>query len=470
MLNQSSCWSIAICLSLALSLLASRADAEFMAGVDVSALAALEDHGAVYRNAGQSGDLIEMFADHGVNWFRLRLFVDPNGQDVVVNDLPYTIDLARRAKAAGGKLLLNLHYSDTWADPGHQTKPAAWDDLSFTQLQQRVHDYTRDVLLAFRAEDLTPEMVQIGNEISNGLLWNDGYPWSGGSHNVGFDRLAALLNAGIAGAKAGAGEGQEPLVMLHHDRGAQWSTTSFYFNKLAARNVDFDVIGYSYYPKWHYNPDTGAGSIADLTQNLTNTANAYGKPVVLVETGFASRGAQFEPQYQFPVSAAGQQQFLEAVVDAVQNVPNSLGWGAFWWYPEARPVNGMSVWEGGRYGWFDANGNLLPVISAFEGLNPDVPGDFNADGRADAGDLLIWQSQFGQLSNDIGADDDQDGDVDGADFLAWQQNVGQGLAPSASAAVPEPASSAFFCLAAIFRWSSLNSIARRCEVRRARVT
>jgi hypothetical protein len=234
--------------------------------------------------------------------------------------------------------------------------------------------------------------------------------------------------------------------------------------------VDFDVIGYSYYPKWHYNPDTGAGSIADLTQNLTNTANAYGKPVVLVETGFASRGAQFEPQYQFPVSAAGQQQFLEAVVDAVQNVPNSLGWGAFWWYPEARPVNGMSVWEGGRYGWFDANGNLLPVISAFEGLNPDVPGDFNADGRADAGDLLIWQSQFGQLSNNIGADDDQDGDVDGADFLAWQQNVGQGLAPSASAAVPEPASSAFFCLAAIFGWSSLNSIARRCEVRRARVT
>jgi arabinogalactan endo-1,4-beta-galactosidase len=425
----------------------SAAGREFMAGADVSAVGVLEDHGALYRDAGQPGDVIEMFADHGVNWFRLRLFVDPNGQDVVVNDLPYTLDLARRAKAAGGNVLLDLHYSDTWADPGRQTKPAAWNGLGFTQLQQRVHDYTRDVMQAFASEGLTPEMVQIGNEISNGMLWSDGYVWTGGSNNLGFDRLAALLSAGISGAKAGAPAGEQPLVMLHHDRGAEWPTTSYYFNKLASRNVDFDVIGYSYYPKWHYDADDGSGSIEDLQQNLNNTAATFGKPVVVVETGFPSRGAQFEPEYEFPVSAAGQQQFLEAVVDAVASVPNEQGWGAFWWYPEARPVGGLNVWEGGRYGWFDTSGNLLPAIAAFESLNPPVPGDFNGDGMVDAADLAVWQGEFGNVAGGAAADGDHDGDVDGVDFLTWQRNL-QGLSQSerASIAAPEPDAEAVLLL------------------------
>jgi arabinogalactan endo-1,4-beta-galactosidase len=136
-----------------------------------------------------------------------------------VNDLSSTLEMAHRIKATGGNLLLDLHYSDTWADPAHQTKPAAWSSLSFTQLQQRVHDDTRDVMQAFSSEGVAPQMVQIGNEISNGMLWGDGYPWSGGSNNVGFDRLAALLNAGINGAKAGAASDEQPLIMLHTTAG-----------------------------------------------------------------------------------------------------------------------------------------------------------------------------------------------------------------------------------------------------------
>jgi arabinogalactan endo-1,4-beta-galactosidase len=436
--------------------------APFMAGADVSALAVLEDHGAVYRDAGQPRDVIDMFSDHGVNWFRLRLFVNPSGEDVVVNDLAYTLDMARRVKSAGGKLLLDFHYSDTWADPGRQTKPAAWNGLSFTQLQQRVHDYTRDVVQAFRDEDLAPQMVQIGNEISNGLLWSDGYPWSGGSNNAGFDRLAALLTAGINGAKAGAAPGEEPLIMIHHDKGAQWSTASYYFNKLVARNVDFDVIGYSYYPKWHYDPSTQSGSIEDLQENLNNTAATFGKPVVVVETGFASRGAQFEPEFEFPVSTAGQQQFLQAVVDSLQQVPGGLGWGAFWWYPEARPVNGMSVWEGGRYGWFDANGNLLPTISVFESLNPQFPGDFDGNGSVDAADLMTWQTQHGQTAANLNADGDDDGDVDGADFLLWQRHVTTASATASTTAAPEPAAVVLIGAAAcVIRLSQLRGGVRR---------
>src|SRR5262245_35287526 len=219
------------CAMAAAILASSCAAAPFMAGADISSLPVLEEAGAVYRDGGVAGDAIDILRDHGTNYFRLRLFVDPSGSndDFVVQDLAYTIDLAKRVKASGAKLLLDFHYSDTWADPGKQGKPAAWNDLDAAELQQQVYDYTKSSIEAFKAEGVRPEMVQIGNEISNGMLWNsttaaanNGYVWSGGSHNAGFDRLAALLTAGIDGAKDGAGPGQEPLIMLHHDKGAQW--------------------------------------------------------------------------------------------------------------------------------------------------------------------------------------------------------------------------------------------------------
>jgi arabinogalactan endo-1,4-beta-galactosidase len=400
--------------------------ADFLAGADISALPVHEANGATYRSDGVTGNAIDILRGSGVNWFRLRLFVNPNSSDpFVVNDLDYTIELAQRVKASGGKLLLDFHYSDTWADPGRQTKPAAWTSLSFDSLVERVRDYTFDAIDALKSEGVLPDMVQIGNEISNGILWNSGYVWTGGAHDTGFNNLASLLNAGISGAKQAAGPGNEPLIMIHHDKGAQWSTTSFYFDKLVARNVDFDVIGYSYYPKWHYNPTSGAGDIQDLQTNLNNSATRYGKPVVVVETGFASRGAQFEPDYEFDVSASGQQQFLNAVVSAVENVPNGLGAGVFWWYPEARPTAGLSVWEGGRYGLFDQNGNLLPAVSVFEQfIDPPTLGDYNGDGAVDASDYVVWR--------------ERDGTPTGYD--QWRTNFGatSAGAESRTRPVPEP--------------------------------
>jgi hypothetical protein len=258
-----------------------------------------------------------------------------------------------------------------------------------------------------------------------------------------------LLNAGISGAKVGAGAGQEPLIMIHHDKGAQWSTTSYYFNKLVARNVDFDVIGYSYYPKWHYNPATGSGDIGDLETNLHNTANAYGKPIVIVETGFASRGAQFEPDYEFDVSTAGQQQFLETLVNVVEGVPNGLGQGVFWWYPEARPTSGLNVWEGGRYGLFDQNGNLLPAVSVFEQfIRPPLSGDYNQDGSVDAADYVVWRKSVGQAGPGLAADGNGDQNVDQGDYEIWRANFGSAIERAYSAvrslAVPEPATAVLF--------------------------
>lgn len=423
--------------------MASRAVAEFMAGADISALEVLEDHGATYRDNGVAGNAIDILHDHGMNWFRLRLFVNPNSatDPFVVNDLNYTIALAQRAKAVGAKLLVDFHYSDTWADPAHQAKPAAWSSLSFANLVQRVHDYTRDAVSTLAQAGVGPDMVQIGNEIANGMLWSSGNVWTGGTNNTGFNNLASLLNAGIAGAKEGAPVGAEPLIMIHHDQGAKWATTSYFFDKLVARNVDFDVIGYSYYPKYYYTPSTGAGGIADLQTNLNNTANAYHKPVVIVETGFPSRGAQYEPDYEFDVSPTGQQQFTGALVTALEHVPNGLGQGLFWWYPEARPASGLSIWQDGRYGLFDQNGNLLPAANVFEQfLPPAIPGDFNSDGAVDAADYVTWRTGLGTTYTP-------------ADYETWRVHFGQTPAGSANlaaeAAVPESVGSLLIAMAAM---------------------
>jgi arabinogalactan endo-1,4-beta-galactosidase len=424
--------------------------AEFIAGTDISSLPVHEANGATYRQNGVAADAIEILRSQGTNWFRLRLFVDPQfennyngGYDpFVAQDLEYTIQLAQRIKQAGGKILLDFHYSDTWADPGHQWKPAAWQSLSMTDLRQQVYNYTRDSIAAFKTADVLPQMVQIGNEIANGMLWNDdpwagtnsGYPWTGGSHSTGFNRLADLLSEGIKGARDGADPGDEPLIMIHHDKGSQWSDTEYYFDellpRLQSRGADIDVIGYSYYPQFH------SGGLAGVEENLNNTAAQFGKPVVIAETGFPFRNPQSDEQnLGFPVTQAGQQQFLQAIVDAVESVPNNMGLGAFWWYAEARPTTGLNVWENGRYGLFDQNGNVLPSATVFNDVN--LLGDYNFDGVVDGGDLAVFSQEFGLTDQPLAADGDRDGDVDGRDFLLWQRQFGGASLEAIS--VPEPA-------------------------------
>ena len=183
------------------------------------------------------------------------------------NDLPYTIALAKDAKRLGFKFLLDIHNSDTWADPGKQGKPKAWETQSGAELLRSVSGYTRDTIAALRVAGVLPDMVQIGNEIIAGMLWPDGkLPENSAS-------FTQLIKAGIAGMDAGRGVGFRPRVMIHIDRGGDMEGTKYFFDLIRAAGVSYDVIGQSFCPGQH-------GSVEDLRRNLAFMWERYQKDII----------------------------------------------------------------------------------------------------------------------------------------------------------------------------------------------
>jgi arabinogalactan endo-1,4-beta-galactosidase len=325
--------------------LASEARAgEYAIGADLSFLRQAEERGTVFREDGQAKAGLQIFKDHGYNWIRLRLFHTPTR---LPNGLDYTIALAQDAKKLGLKFLLNYHYSDTWADPGKQFIPKAWEGKSHTELVQAVFEYTRDTVAAFRDANAMPDMVQVGNEISNGMLWPDG------KLPDNWDNLADLLHAGIEGVEAGRGEAARPLIMIHIDKGGDLKRTKWFFDRWHSYGINYDVIGQSYYPWWH-------GSLLDLRENLIFMANEYKKDIMLVEVAYNWRPAEYRKKpAPFPESPEGQRQFLDEVHRMVLATPDNRGKGIFWWEPAV---------QGGlrSRGFFDDEGNALPVITVFD--------------------------------------------------------------------------------------------------------
>jgi arabinogalactan endo-1,4-beta-galactosidase len=320
---------------------------DYAIGADVSFLAKCEQDGVVFKENGQPKDVLAILREHHYNWVRLRLFHDPAAApDKLPNDLSYTLALARRAKAMGFRILLDLHYSDSWADPGKQPTPRAWSTLNHKQLVKRVFAYTRDTVAAFAQQGLTPDMVQVGNEITNGMLWPDGkLPGK-------WDNLADLLKAGIRGVKAGSRSEPRPRIVIHIERSVDYDAAVAFFDHLLARNLKFDVIGLSYYPYWH-------GDLPTMQSNLRRLALRYHRPIIVVETAYNWTPGRAGKSRDFPETPQGQLAFLRAVDAAVRGIPDGLGQGVFWWEPAA---------EGGLRGrsFFDNDGNVLPVIAAFD--------------------------------------------------------------------------------------------------------
>jgi arabinogalactan endo-1,4-beta-galactosidase len=343
-----------LCLKLAFAFclvlrIASPAQAQSYAiGADVSFLAKCERDGMVFKEDGQPKDVLVMLREHQYNWVRLRLFHDPAAAaDKLPNDLDYTLTLAKRAKSLGFHLLLDLHYSDSWADPGKQPTPEAWKKLKHKQLVEQVFTYTRDTISTFAREGVMPDMVQVGNEITNGMLWPDG------KLPDNWDNFADLLKAGIRGVDAGRGAQPKPRIMIHIERSGDYDAAVWFFDNLIAHHVPFDVMGLSYYPRWH-------GGIAKLRGNLHDLALRYRHPIIVVETAYNWTPGDFiGKKAEFPESPPGQADFLRAVDAAVRAIPHGLGLGVFWWEPAAEA-------ELRGRGFFDNDGNVLPVIHALE--------------------------------------------------------------------------------------------------------
>ncbi|MBN3928519.1 glycosyl hydrolase 53 family protein [Streptomyces verrucosisporus] len=303
-------------------------------GADLSSLAKSEDLGGVYRHAdGRRGDAVRILAGAGVNWGRLKVWVDPADG---YNTKPHVLRTARRLHAAGMRLLVDFHYSDTWADPGKQFKPAAWENLHGPALEQAVRDHTADILGALRAQGTPAAMAQIGNEINGGMLWPDG-----SAEN--WPRLAGLLTAGAEAARAASpGIG----VALHLAEGGRGADTRWWFDNAVVHGVPFDAVGLSFYGYWH-------GTPADLRANLNDVSARYRKGVFVAETAYPfrldsadfleniiDRPSELVPGY--PATPVGQAAWLRDITEVVAAVPGGRGLGLFWWEPAwtAVPGNG----------------------------------------------------------------------------------------------------------------------------------
>jgi arabinogalactan endo-1,4-beta-galactosidase len=292
-------------------------------GADISFLPQLEARGKKFYDHGVEKDAILILKDHGFNYIRLRIFNNPSADsgyspDKGFCDLEHTLEMARRIKAAGMKFLLDFHYSDNWADPGKQFKPYAWRTYSFPQIKGELRSFTSFVLQNLKEQNTLPDMVQIGNEINHGIVWPD----AEFSH---VDKLADLLKSGIAGVRD---VDSNVLIMLHIALGGQLEESRSFLDSILKRGVQFDIIGESYYPKWH-------GTIADLKKNLEFLADNYKQDVVVVEYS----------------------EFKQEVNDIAFHLPNNKGKGSFIWEP-------LNTWDA----IFDKDGNANEKILVYDGV------------------------------------------------------------------------------------------------------
>jgi arabinogalactan endo-1,4-beta-galactosidase len=339
---------------------------DFYSGGDISTLIKLEKNGAVFKDQGVEKDAIQIFKDHGMNSIRLRLFHTPNDSGPVCNSLPYTLEFAKRIKEKNMHFLLDFHYSDTWADPAKQYIPAVWENLSYADLKDSVYQYTRNVISAMKKQNTLPDLVQIGNEISNGMLWDTGRVSGEFDTNEQWNNFAGLVKAGIRGVKDGLEAGEKIKILIHFDDGSKQNRNKWFFDNLFSRGIDCDIICVSYYPMYH-------GSMDELSSNLAFLANSYNKDIFVVETGYpwaVHPNWPLDPEkYQYPGTPDGQKAFLDDMMQIVKDVPGNHGKGLFYWAPEW-----IMTKDGGgrltsptfaRMALFDFEGNALPGMDAF---------------------------------------------------------------------------------------------------------
>lgn len=369
---------------------------KFVKGMDLSTLLELERCGAKYYDNGEERDLLAIMKSYDVDTIRIRLWNDPwseTGESYGAgeNDLKTSLEIAKRVTAAGFGVLLNFHYSDFWADPGKQIKPKAWADYGVKELEQAVYDYTLESMQTFLDAGVNITMVQVGNELSNGLLWPEGKV-------PNYDNIATFVNAGIRAVRKA--DAAIP-VMIHLDNGGNNALYREWFDNFTKRGEDFEIIGLSYYPFWH-------GSLQMLNDNMNDIAERYGKDLVIAEVsmgytmedyknyeklsdeerkGYATRPALVE-KIEYPMTKQGQYDFMEDFLNRISHIKGGKGKGFFYWEPAWIPVPGSGCAtpaslkymndpgpcgnEWANQALFDYDGNALPTLSLIRDFKPEV--------------------------------------------------------------------------------------------------
>ena len=353
-------------------------------GGDLSLLTKYENQGAKYKdkNGAAINDLLVYVKQQGWNTIRVRLFVDPvKGQAItdagnkkeVVQDLAYVKELGKRIKDTGLYFLLDFQYSDTYADPSKQWTPEDWQSLDDTQLQKKVYEYTLNCLQELNAAGATPDLIQTGNEISYGMLWgakgtnaNRCYINSSATNWTRFINL--LKQAGKACREACP----SAKIIIHSERAAKPDVLTDFFDRMKNANLDYDIIGLSYYPYFH-------GKLTVLANALTTLENKnYGKQIQIVETGYPSQWAVpgTTEAVDYAYSVDGQKQFITDLIEMLMEHP--LVNGLSWWWAEANANGCTGDLKNGWYnaGLFDnSNGKALDALyemKRFHGENAAV--------------------------------------------------------------------------------------------------
>lgn len=369
---------------------------EFLKGMDISMLSELEKKGIRYYNHGREEELLGILKENGVNAIRLRIWNNPydekgNPYGGGTNDLVSVLKMAERIKEKGMQFFLDFHYSDFWTDPKKQIKPKAWKELSGKKLGTAVYDYTKMVLEELQKRDILPDMVQVGNEITNGFLWPDGQLKA--YRNLEeqqpkreYESLFFLLERGIQAVREVDSNIE---IVLHLDFGGDNGLYREWFDEAEKHRLDYDIIGLSYYPYWHEN-------LTKLEENLQDISQRYEKAVLVAETSYGFTleekegcslvfSKELAEKGGYEPAPEGQAQFLKDLIACIERVKKNRGRGFFYWEPAWIP-GGNSTWasvEGQKYmndmapegnTWanqalFDYEGNVLPALEMLKNIH-----------------------------------------------------------------------------------------------------
>lgn len=307
--------------------------AGFAKGADISWLTEMEASGKLfYNSSGTQKDCMQLMKDLGMNSVRLRVWVNPAGG---WNNQADVIAKAVRAKNLGMRIMIDFHYSDTWADPGHQDKPAAWAAYDLSTLQNAVYTHTFDILTALKSNGVTPEWVQVGNETNDGMLWPTG------KASVNMANFAGLVNKGYDAVKA---VDASIKVILHISNGFDNALFRWIFDGLKNNGGKWDIIGMSLYP----DPGTWSSMNSQCLSNINDMIARYNTPVMITEVGMSWD------------QASNCQSFITDLITKVNSVASSNGLGVFYWEPES-----YGNWKGYTKGAFDNSGKPTVAMNAF---------------------------------------------------------------------------------------------------------